>query len=73
MAPVPEAQRTEEQRSLASQFASAGMQNAVATYLNHPSLAEHILPNEHYVSTASTLLPRHCALLHLANSLGVED
>jgi alkylhydroperoxidase family enzyme len=63
--PVPESARTEAQRALAAQFASAGMPNAVATYLNHPLLAEHILPNERYVSTASTLPPRDRALLNL--------
>ena len=49
MAPVPENQRSSEQRALAARFASSGIPNAVATYLNHPSLAEHILPFEHYV------------------------
>jgi alkylhydroperoxidase family enzyme len=63
--PVPEHQRTSEQRSLAAQFASSGMPNAVATYLNHPSLAEHILPYEHYTSNNSTLPPRHRAFLAL--------
>src|SRR5262245_45522092 len=65
ISPVPEPQRTSEQRSLATQFASSGMPNAVATYLNHPSLAEHILPYEHYASSNSTLPPRHRALLAL--------
>jgi 4-carboxymuconolactone decarboxylase len=63
--PVPAHQRTSEQQSLAAQFASSGMPNAVATYLNHPSLAEHILPYEHYASSNSTLPPRHRALLGL--------
>ena len=63
--PVPEQQRTSEQQSLAAQFASSGMPNAIATYLNHPSLAEHILPYEHYASNNSTLPARHRALLVL--------
>ena len=63
--PVPEHQRTAEQQSLAAQFASSGMPNAVATYLNHASLAEHILPYERYASSDSTLPPRHRALLAL--------
>jgi 4-carboxymuconolactone decarboxylase len=63
--PVPEQQRTSEQQSLAAQFASSGMPNAIATYLNHPSLAEHILPYEHYASNNSTLPVRHRALLVL--------
>jgi alkylhydroperoxidase family enzyme len=65
MAPVPDDQRSDQQRSLAAQFATSGMPNAVATYLNHPSLAEHILPFEHYVWNDSTLLPRHRALIGL--------
>jgi alkylhydroperoxidase family enzyme len=65
VAPVPETQRTEEQRALAARFASSGIPNAVATYLNHPSLAEHILPFEHYVSFDSTLPARHRALAGL--------
>ena len=63
--PVPEHQRTAEQQSLEAQFASSGMPNAVATYLNHASLAEHILPYERYASSDSTLPPRHRALLAL--------
>jgi alkylhydroperoxidase family enzyme len=65
IAPVPESQRTDQQRTLAAQFASSGIPNAVATYLNHPALAEHILPFEHYVSSDSGLPPRHRALLVL--------
>jgi len=63
--PVTEHQRTAEQQSLAAQFTSSGMPNAVATYLNHASLAEHILPYERYASSDSTLPPRHRALLAL--------
>jgi 4-carboxymuconolactone decarboxylase len=65
LAPVPDAQRTEEQRALAMRFTSSDMPNVVATYLNYPLLAEHILPFEHYVSSDSTLSPRHRALLGL--------
>jgi 4-carboxymuconolactone decarboxylase len=65
ISPVAEDQQTSEQKSLAAQFAPSGMPNAVATYLNHPSLAEHILPYEHYASSTSTLPPRHRALLAL--------
>jgi len=65
IAPVPDDQRSDQQRSLAARFASSGMPNAVATYLNHPSLAEHILPFEHYVWNDSTLPPRHRALIGL--------
>ena len=65
IAAVSENQRTDEQRAIAARFASADMPNAVATYLNHPSLADHILPYERYVSTDSLLLPRHRALVGL--------
>ena len=65
VAPVPESQRSDEQRTIAARFAASGLANAVATYLNHPSLAEHILPFEHYVSFDSTLPQRHRALIGL--------
>ncbi|HEY1304668.1 MAG TPA: hypothetical protein VGF24_13995 [Vicinamibacterales bacterium] len=65
VAPVPESQRTDEQRSLAAKYGTSEMPNAVATYLNHPVLADHILPFERYVSSESTLPPRHRALLGL--------
>ena len=63
--PVPENQRSADQQALAAKFASSSIPNAVATYLNHPLLAEHILPFEHYVSTDSGLPPRHRSLLIL--------
>jgi 4-carboxymuconolactone decarboxylase len=65
IAPVADSQRTQEQRALDSRFASSDIPNAVATYLNHPALAEHILPFEHYVSSQSGLPPRHRMLLVL--------
>jgi len=65
IAPVTASQQSAEQRALAERFATSGMPNAVATYLNHPALADHILPYEHYVSSESTLSPRHRALLGL--------
>jgi alkylhydroperoxidase family enzyme len=65
IAPVAESQRSAEQRALASRFAPSGMPNAVATYLNHPVLAEQILPYAIYVSNDSSLPPRHRALLGL--------
>ncbi|HVQ12131.1 MAG TPA: carboxymuconolactone decarboxylase family protein [Vicinamibacterales bacterium] len=63
VAPVPVNQQNAEQQALAVKFSS--IPNAVATYLNHPLLAEHILPFEHYVSTDSGLPPRHRSLLIL--------
>jgi alkylhydroperoxidase family enzyme len=65
MAPVPVERQTAEQASLAATFASSTIPNAVATYLNHPALAGHVLPYEHYVWTASTLPPRHRAIVGL--------
>lgn len=65
IAPVLENQQSAEQKALAAKFASSSMPNAVATYLNHPLLAEHILPFEHYVSNDSGLPPRHRSLLIL--------
>jgi alkylhydroperoxidase family enzyme len=65
MAPIPENQRSAEQKALAERFASSAIPNAVATYLNHPLLAEHILPFEHYVSNDSGLPPRDRSLLIL--------
>ena len=65
VAPVPENQRTDEQRSIAAKFVSSEMPNAVATYLNHPALADHVLPYEHYASSNSTLSPRQRALIGL--------
>jgi len=65
VAPVPTAEWTEEQRSLAARFEPAQMPNAVATYLRHPSLAQAILPFEHYVSAESGLTARQRALLGL--------
>jgi 4-carboxymuconolactone decarboxylase len=65
LAPVPEGQQTDEQKKIAAQFASEDMPNAVATYLHQPSLARDILPNEHYVSSESTLAARDRALVAL--------
>ena len=65
IAPVADSQRTDEQRALAARFASSNIPNAVATYLHHPSLAEHILPFEHYVSSQSGLPPRQRMLVVL--------
>jgi 4-carboxymuconolactone decarboxylase len=55
IAPVPPRQQSEEQRAIAAKYVSSEMPNAVATYLNHPALADHILPYEHYASADSTL------------------
>src|SRR6185369_8281172 len=58
VAPVPEAERSAEQRELAARFESLGMANAVGTYLRYPALAAAILPYTEYLLTGSTLPPR---------------
>src|SRR5512143_3615477 len=63
--PLPESERSAEQRELAMRFASLGMANEVGTYLRHPALAAAILPYTEYLLTASTLPPRHREILWL--------
>ncbi len=65
IAPVPENQRTAEQQTIAAQVASAGMPNALAILLNHPVVAQAVLPHQRYLASESTLPPRHRALLGL--------
>jgi len=65
ISPVDEPQRSEQQRAVAARFAASEMTNAVATYLNHPAMAEALLPYEQYISSDSTLPPRHRTLMHL--------
>jgi len=65
VSPLPEAERSAEQRELAARFASLGMANAVGTYLRYPALAAAILPYTEYLLTASTLPPRHREILWL--------
>jgi alkylhydroperoxidase family enzyme len=62
--PVPESQRTPEQKAMAEQHASLGMPNFLATYLNYPQLAP-MMPHVLYLTDQSTLPPRHRALLGL--------
>jgi alkylhydroperoxidase family enzyme len=66
LAPVPERAWTDAQRAIVARFGPAGRAtNALRVYLHHPVLAENILPFEQYVSTESTLAPRHRELLIL--------
>lgn len=65
MLPVPDGQRTDEQRMLATEFAPNGMSNAVGTLLIYPSLARRIFTHDRYITTESTLMPRYRALLGL--------
>jgi alkylhydroperoxidase family enzyme len=66
IAPVPESEWTDAQRAIVARFGPAGRAtNALRVYLRHPVLAENILPFEQYISTESTLTPRHRELLIL--------
>jgi len=65
MMPVPDAQRTDEQRMIAAEFAPSGMANAVGTLLVNPQLARRIFTHERYITAESTLAPRHRAILGL--------
>jgi alkylhydroperoxidase family enzyme len=65
MSPVPEAQRTDEQKAIATEFAPSEMANAVGTLLAYPALARRIFPHDRYITMESTLAPRHRALLGL--------
>ena len=65
MLPVPDAQRTDEQKTLAAEFAANEMPNAVGTLLVYPSLARRIFTHDRYITTESTLPPRHRALVGL--------
>jgi 4-carboxymuconolactone decarboxylase len=66
LAPVPEQQWTDEHRAIVARFGSGGKaSNALRAYLHHPVLAQNILPFERYISSESTLEPRHRELLIL--------
>jgi alkylhydroperoxidase family enzyme len=66
IAPLPEREWTEMQRAIAARFGPAGRAtNALRVYLHHPVLAENILPFERYITSESTLTPRHRQLLIL--------
>jgi alkylhydroperoxidase family enzyme len=62
---VPDGQRTDEQRMIATEFAPNGMSNAVGTLLTYPLLARRIFTHDRYITAESALPPRHRALLGL--------
>jgi len=64
LVPVPEGQRTAEQKTLVEQYASLGMPNLAGTYLHYPQLLR-LIPHVLYVTGQSGLSPRHRALLGL--------
>jgi alkylhydroperoxidase family enzyme len=66
LAPVAEHEWTDGQRAIVARFGPAGKPtNALRVYLHHPVLAENILPFERYITSESTLTPRHRQLLIL--------
>jgi alkylhydroperoxidase family enzyme len=65
MSPVPDAQRTDEQKAIAAEFAASDMANAVGTLLTYPALARRIFTHDRYITAESTLTPRHRAILGL--------
>jgi len=74
MSPVPEGEWSDHQRAIVARFEPAGAAaNALRTYLNHPVLAENILPFERYISSASTLEPRHREILILRTAWLCRD
>jgi alkylhydroperoxidase family enzyme len=71
---VPQNQRSDPQTisglrtveaTIAAEFAANGMTNAVSRLLVYPSLARLIFTHDRYITTESTLSPRHRALLGL--------
>jgi alkylhydroperoxidase family enzyme len=66
LVPIPEQQWTDEHRAIVARFGQGGKAtNALRIYLHHPVLAQNILPFERYISSESTLEPRHRELLIL--------
>src|SRR5436189_2131276 len=66
ISPVPEREWTDAQRAVVSKFGSGGSAaNDLGIYLHHPVLAQNIMPFERYISSESTLSPRHRELLIL--------
>src|SRR4029453_6572292 len=64
LVPVPEGQRTAEQKGLVEQYPSLGMPNLAGTYLHYPQLSL-LIPHVLYVTGQSGVSPRHRALLGL--------
>ena len=64
VAPLAEDKRTEVHRQLIAKFAKDGrVDNALATLLNVPPIAEGVVPYTIYLTEDSTLSPRHRAIL----------
>lgn len=66
VAPLAEAKRTDGHRKVAAAFPNAReIDHGFDTLLNVPALAEGVMPYTTYLTTASTLTPRHRELLIL--------
>ena len=64
--PLPEAEWTDEQRTLVEQYAPDGNPgNALRTLIRVPALADRVFPFMRYLTRDSTLSPRHRAILIL--------
>ena len=64
--PLPEAEWTDEQRTLVEQYAPDGHPgNALRTLIRVPALADRVFPFMRYLTRDSTLSPRHRAILIL--------
>ena len=67
-------QRSDEQRAIAAEFAShPACSTRSPPTCTIPALAQALLVHERYVSTASTLPPRHRLLLGASHQLGSRD
>ncbi len=66
VAPLPDSQWTDVHRQLIAKFAGGGRPGqAFATLLNVPELVEGVMPYTQYLSSESSLTPRHRELLVL--------
>jgi 4-carboxymuconolactone decarboxylase len=65
IAPLPEAQWTDAHKQLVAQFGGGKADNAFATLLNLPPLAQGLMPYTVFLSNESSLVPRQRQLLIL--------
>lgn len=66
LAPLAESQWTDAHKAIVAKYARAGQPgNALRTLLHIPELADNLMTFQTYLDTASTLTPRHRALLVL--------
>ncbi len=66
VSPLPETEWTADQRATVERYSSSGNpDNALHTLIRAPGMADRVFPLLNYVTTESTLMPRHRALLVL--------